>query len=394
MISIGRFGQPSTALSTHKSFDPATTMALDLRTELPRRLRVQREALYTLDELAARTSFSVDALEAFETGGRLPYLHELNELSWALGVDPMVMLSEAGPESDPCRSAARFRSQEGARLHADDRRLLSVASELGRVGGFLWSLVRGDDLPIKVGSTPLKRGTQPWKQGYELGESSRKDLLPSSGPILHLQRALEDLGIHVAWAKFTDPSIDAASLAEDEALPVIVVNARSARLSTAPAHAQNVLRSILAHELCHILHDGNRKRNPLTMVTVAHGQESLDSDKERRANAFAPSFLAPASLLDLSSGYQDVAVELVARWYFTPQGAANHVKNLYGLTPSSRSSLERELRQAPGAIQLSQESLPPARPLMAHGLIERLAREACKAELITQGRLSEIMRMA
>ena len=86
-------------------------------------------------------------------------------------------------------------------------------------------------------------------------------------------------------------------------------------------------RAALAHELCHLLHDGGHRE--LTMVSRLDEQRQRG---EQRANGFAPSFLAPkawASKVDASDP-EKIALELGERWGLSFGGAVWHAKNQIG----------------------------------------------------------------
>src|SRR5208337_1305216 len=91
-------------------------------------------------------------------------------------------------------------------------------------------------------------------------------------------------------------------------------------------------RAILAHEMCHLLYDGGERD-----LTIVSREEGLDaSGTERRANGFAPNFLAPKDWVR-SNGKNAKAIvtELAEQWGLSLEGAAWHAKNL-GLIQESK----------------------------------------------------------
>lgn len=365
-------------------------MPLDITRELPERIRSQREGIgYTPAALAERSELSPEALADFESGRRTPQFHELHRLAWALGLNPMALLDEMAPSQNPRLTPARFRTQADASLAPDDRRLLALAAEVGRVARALWTQVRSHPPRVRVGCTGIQEGKPAWSQGYTLGELARQQLIPGRAPILGLKDAVEDLGVHVAWVRFQDPKVEGACVAEKDALPVILLNIGAPRVKR-----PHTCRAILAHELCHVLHDGNRRSNPITSVSYAHQDEGLLSDQERRANGFAPAFLAPEAFLNLNLAPYELAKNLVHAWYFSLDGAAWHVKNLLRLSAVEKDALLSRLRAGVRTRALDFERPAPEQPWLAGGLVERMAQKACEDGQISEGRLREILEMA
>src|SRR5207249_5663828 len=103
--------------------------------------------------------------------------------------------------------------------------------------------------PIAVLAYP-----EPWTQGYELAFAARQRLVPTQVPLDSVQRTLEDLGVHVALVSFDAHGLEAASLLEPGSAPVILLNKDSTRVRYPLSR-----RAILAHELCHLLHDGGER---------------------------------------------------------------------------------------------------------------------------------------
>lgn len=376
-------------------------MSILIEKELPKRLETQRVGIgYTLDELSKRTSFSVETLRLFELpaseGGRLPMLHELNRLAWALGIDPMVLLDDKKKALDPKRLPARFRAQEGADLSPDDVRLLAMAAEVGRVTAFLWHQLGRGGRTLDISATRIT-DEHAGIQGAHLGAEARltwdepgQDV---RGPILSLKGDLERRGVHVAWVPFSNPRVDGASVVEPKALPVILLNTKSKRILN-PCSA----RMVMAHELCHLLHDGldERKRTPLrSAITLAH-DESQGSREEQRANAFAPAFLAPPRSVRAQAGddLYSIARALVSRWGFTPEAAAWHARVIIGATKEEAQAAHRQLKSQPrGSNSQFTDDRPPRECSLASGLLSTLAQDAQRQGIISQGRLSELLRL-
>jgi Zn-dependent peptidase ImmA (M78 family)/transcriptional regulator with XRE-family HTH domain len=367
-------------------------MSIELKRELPKRLRVQRDGIgYSVAEVAHRSGLSVEEIERFESGSQLPELHQLIRLAETLGVDPMALLSTRQKALDPARLPARFRTQEGADLLPDDVRLLSVAADVGRIGHYLWKLVEPAPPRIQPGYR-APDGGHPGEEGARLGIDARKRLYPQHDPIPNLKAALETCGVHVAWVRFQDKRIEGATLIERDALPVILLN-----LNADKVRKLRSARMVLAHELCHVLHDAeNEKRRLLrSAVTFAHVEAGQGSREEQRANAFAPAFLAPSSWVLDEVGQDPVEIgrALVERWHFSQDAARWHTRVMLGLSMEDANRLLSSLRSVRAKDRELQESRPPPSPQLTDGLVTRLAEAAHRRALISEGRLHEIRRM-
>jgi len=274
---------------------------------------------------------------------------EFEELTRGLAVDSGA-LTRGGARS-PRRSLARFRTAAGQiSLEAADLRLLALAAEAGRIGGFL---ARDLSVPIRLEDArrahPVQEDTPPWKQGYLLGEAARRRLVPTSGPVPELERVLGELGIHVARVTFQADELEAASFWEHGAMPVILVNR-----SSSAARSSLSRRALLAHELCHLLHDSG-EQDLTTQVTWSEGAAGWNEDVEQRARAFAPAFLAPRDEVGhwFRAGEgrsirkpEGKVKALAKRWGFSLKGAVWHAKNCQIIKQSTAEHLVVDLSRA------------------------------------------------
>jgi Zn-dependent peptidase ImmA (M78 family) len=239
---------------------------------------------------------------------------------------------------------------------------------------------------------PVRGNRPPWAQGYELGERARDRLLPGNHPIGSVQAAFESLGIHVALVDFDSHEIDSASLYEASALPTVLLNRQSERVTRELSR-----RAILAHELCHLLHDGG-ERDLLAAISREHDH----ADIERRANGFAPSFLAPKSYVSIGApDPKSKVAELAYTWGFTFEGAAWHAKNLELIGPDDATRLLNE-RRFGATAQPAFEQSPPRRSVqdildtadvspLVHGLVADLTVIAHIEGIISRARAREIL---
>jgi Zn-dependent peptidase ImmA (M78 family) len=250
---------------------------------------------------------------------------ELHRLCQALAVNPGTIFQ--GLEHSPKRSVARFRA---AAIHAQppvNLRLLAVGAEVGRILG---SLVEMMSIPLRIERlrwpVALSDTAPMWRQGYRLGESARSKSGLAQGPTDDLERALMNLGVHVGRARFSSEDLDAASLWEIGSVPVILLNQMSPRVKYLLSR-----RAILAHELCHLLHDAG-EADLTTQVSWA-GRERDDS-VEQRARGFAPAFIAPrdsvrqwARTVLGRTNSRNLVHSLARHWGFSKDGAVWHAKN-------------------------------------------------------------------
>jgi Zn-dependent peptidase ImmA (M78 family) len=208
---------------------------------------------------------------------------------------------------------------------------------------------------------------------------------PDPAPLPSVQQLLEDFGVHVAVVAFEDEMIDAASLYESGAAPVVLLNSASRRVKQPLPR-----RAALAHELCHLLHDGGHRE--LTMVS--RFDEHLDRC-EQRANGFAPSFLASKSWASKvrATDPEAIAIELGEKWGLSFEGAVWHAKNLKLIDPEIAEKLKKQkriIRQEGFEAELPRASFDAKPDAVACGLLSDTAIAAFEAGVISRGRLEEI----
>ena len=355
-----------------------------------------------LEVISARAQLPLSTLQAIEEGKYPLSLVELSHVARAIGADLDQLMRPPGQESDPAQRPVRFRTipdrfpigeQPPIMLHPDDARLLSLASQASRAGAALRTLLNEClGRPISAESTPLAGSGSAWEQGVRLGELARERYFPGRGPISTVQGAMEAMGVHVALVRFHDPEIEGASVFEVGALPVILLN-RSAE----GVQDRWRRRTLIAHEFCHILHDITDQ--PVETMVSHRGANRLE---EQRANAFAPSFLAPPSWVKKQGDdLHRLVRRLVEKWSFTVEGACWHAKNILGATHEETVSAIESLRPRLRRIEVQEESsLRPHRlpwldtelqaSELVEGLIADLAWRAWQAGHISLARAQEI----
>lgn len=368
-------------------------------------LRERREAFGSgLQEAAGWCGVSPGRLEEIETKDDLSAA-DFERICRGLAISPAALLSGRG--NSPTRGVARFRSalDDPSILTPTDLRIIASASELGLA---LAELLRrpggGASFDRYRDFRGLSAGLQPWEQGYRLGETARTLMVPLDGPILNLELTLTELGVHVARARFSTPSIEAAGVWESGAVPVILLNSSATRVEYSLSR-----RAILAHELCHLLHDGG-EADIATRVTCAMGIGDYQEAIEQRARGFAPAFLSPttqvhqwAATAELPENPSDLVRVLASHWGLSFEGAIWHAKNCGLIQPGIADELVATgFRVDLPADRFESRAVhPPGRgshpelredltPLM-DGLAAGLVFEALEDSAISLGRARELL---
>jgi Zn-dependent peptidase ImmA (M78 family) len=322
-----------------------------------------------------------------------------------LAISPTALLH--GDGNTPTRSVARFRSalEDSSILTPTDLRLLATASEIGRTLAGI-QIARGKK-PLFDQYRDIQRPSQrlqPWEDGYDLGEAARTRLIPLDGPISEFEIALTQLGVHIARTQFSNVSIEAASIWESGAIPLILLNTGATRVKYSLSR-----RAILAHELCHLLHDGGESEIA-TRVTCAMGACNWQESVERRARGFAPAFLAPrrqvrewANSTSLPKDPAGLIYHLAAYWGLSFEGAIWHAKNCALIQSDTAEDLaangiqpvmpmdEFEIEKIDPLVLSDypelQENLAP----LMEGLAAKVVVEALEESVISFGRAKELL---
>lgn len=298
-------------------------------TDIIKNLFQRAEALGLERDLPRLSGLDDDRIDAIRSGEPAS-TSEFEMICRALAVDSGAMYR--GDAGSPNRSPVRFRTATAINNPSPtDVRLLALAAEQGRILSRLMAL-----LGREVGLSRHKRAVgigegDIWRQGYELGEAARAVLAPDDNPISDLPGLLNDAGVHVAQVDMTSKEIDAASVWEPAAVPIIMVNANSHVLDH-----PGVFHATLAHELCHLLHDAGERDLTTNVSWGAEGTGNYHDNLEVRARAFAPAFLAPRGNLrnwydalpaNLKKNAIKMVKSLAETWGFSFEGAAWHAKN-------------------------------------------------------------------
>jgi len=314
--------------------------------ELRHRLKRRRADMSgRLEDVARWSGLSVERLRDIEDGPGPFNVNEFEQICRGLAVSPGAMYRSE--EKTPALSVLRFRSalEETGPLNFRDLRLLTSIACFGRTLGDLANLSRYPIPFTKFRETiGVDSRLELWEQGYRLGEAARERLGIPAGPLESVEGILKELGVHVARIKLDNSTIEAASLWEPGAVPIILLNTKVSRV-----HYGLARRAILAHELCHLLHDTGEE-NLTTYVSSAEGDGNYSTDIERRARAFAPAFIAPRDQtrrrlqkkkrirLDNKKLVRSIAKD----WGFSWEGAAWHARNCNYIGPEKAKQLSSQ----------------------------------------------------
>ena len=368
------------------------------------RLRQRRtEFGATREEVARWAEVDPERLAEIERGSALRSW-EFDAICRALAVDSGALAH--GLDRTPKRSVARFKAARWIQPTPDDLRTLSLAAELGRIGGFL---AHGVERPARLADLrspePIGDQAELWRQGYLLGERARRAMAPQPGPIHNLERLLAEWGVHVGRVEFASGELDAASLWEKGSLPIVLLNTKSNRSRSSLSR-----RAVLAHELCHLLHDSG-EYDLTTQISWGESTSNHRDLVEKRARAFAPAFLAPREEVKywFTGGEgrrfkrpESKVVRLAERWGFSLRGAVWHAKNCGIVPPAAADELnlrwpDQEHRWSDRFEQDASEPARPPEPLpyasasISKGLLSNLVAEATATSLISEGRAREIL---
>lgn len=355
------------------------------------RVRERRESLgLALESAAAVSDLSAPRWSAIE-GGDAPTVWELRVIAGALAVEPNTLRVGSGA-ADIRWSGARFRAPQGIEhLSGGDVRTLAKVAEAARVHAWLrGALAMPASRVESCRSVEAVKG-KPWEHGYRLGKTARELLHPKHEAIGSMAALCEALGVLVVFVRFDASDVEGASLFERGASPAILLNVQSSRVAHRLAR-----RAVIAHELCHLLHDSTIERDLVTLVSRSHDTAPV----EQRANGFAPSFIAPKHWVKVSSRATAAAkIEAIGEtWGLSFEGAAWHAKNLRLVSPKAAATVRGAIVQTafeedveridPGTIGIDVEP-----SYLGRSALGDLAVRAAAKDVISTARASEILTM-
>lgn len=196
-----------------------------------------------------------------------------------------------------------------------------------------WSMLADNPQPLQVGESP-------WTDGYRLAKEwkGKADIRHNRDGSVDIEEHIDRLGVSVTDIELDDPTTAGLAVLPVEGIPQIFVNRTNPRC-TFPSGK----RFILAHELCHLLHDRAHGRN-LAMISGPWAPQEL----EKRADAFAAALLMPPDLLHKGLEEEkvleyDTLLAFAKRLRVSTNALAHHLENCGLITEENRDVLLDQL---------------------------------------------------
>jgi Zn-dependent peptidase ImmA (M78 family) len=237
--------------------------------------------------------------------------------------------------SGSCEAAVMFGSASPTLKDTD---VLALATHLVKSSGkrpsAKWTALMRDPQPLRAAESP-------WSDGYRLAQewAERAGIRHKRDGSVDVEEHLERLGVGVADIELEDVGTAGLAVYPDQGAPRIFANTRNPRCQFPSGK-----RFLLAHELCHLLHDRAHGQN-LAMISGPWAPKEL----EQRANAFAAALLMPPDLLkrDLYGRGDDLdfssLLALAKRLHVSPDALAHHLENCALITETTRDVLLAQL---------------------------------------------------
>jgi Zn-dependent peptidase ImmA (M78 family) len=188
-----------------------------------------------------------------------------------------------------------------------------------------------------IDPAPWRGGSEAWREGYRLAEEwaehAKLKGTPRGG--VDIDQHLRELGVHVHNIDLEDRGVAGLAVMPENGTPRVFVNTKHAKCQYRTGR-----RFVLAHELCHLLHDREQGAG-LAMISGPWAPLEL----EQRANAFAAALLMPDSLLQstevacVGSIRLEELVALAKRINVSPDALAHHLANLEYIDDCNRDEL-------------------------------------------------------
>jgi Zn-dependent peptidase ImmA (M78 family)/DNA-binding XRE family transcriptional regulator len=353
--------------------------------KLGERLKLARETANITQDVAAKAAgVARTTLVSIEKGQRAARLEEIQELTRLYGISANSLLRREAvhvdlvPRFRSLPEAASTGSEQAARMLSD---LVRAEVELENILGI-----------EKPYNYPAEKTILPGdvrKQAEQDAQSLRNWMGIGEGPIQNLFSLLEiQLGVRV-YSRKLDPKVSGL-FAYDEAIGAcILINS---------SHRED--RKILtgAHELGHFM--GTRRQ-----AEIYQDQKQENSREERYANAFASAFLMPAraameKFKDLTLGSTHLTrrhIILLANFFGVSRQAMVLRLEELGLTKKGTwdwfmdngSITDEQVRQVLGSGAKERVPLDGAQS----SRLFLLAIEAWKKDLISEGQMSEMLKL-
>ncbi len=238
-----------------------------------------------------------------------------------------------------CEAAVMFGSASPTLTESD---VLLIATRLVRSSGkkppTKWTALANEPQPLQAGESP-------WTDGYRLAQEwrAKAGMRHKRDGAVDVEEHLESLGVTFEDIELDEATTAGLAVQPEQGAPHIFVNRRNPCCEFPSGK-----RFILAHELCHLLHDRAHGRN-LAMISGPWAPRDL----EKRANAFAAALLMPPELLkkglhsDDDLEFEGLLV-LAKRLHVSTDALAHHLANCNLISEATRDVLLAQLvnRQA------------------------------------------------
>lgn len=274
----------------------------------PSKVTLARELRgYSKKALAEKVQKTPSAITQIENGKMRPDIDTFTSIAMALAVKPS-FFSDVSVTPEACLAECNFRSK---RVATQGLKKQSIA--YGRLVLQLFNFLEGLGVNFPKPNVP-KYGNVPLGQLERISGLVRDHWELGIIPLPTLMNVLEEHGVFVILLDANSSDLDAYSTYID-GRPCVMVDYNK------PASRQQF---DLAHELGHlVLHEDS---------------EANLVNKEREANWFAGSFLAPAELFKQECPrrwHYGAYLELKQRWYMSIQACMYRAKQLHIMTESS-----------------------------------------------------------
>ncbi len=233
-----------------------------------------------------------------------------------------------------CEAAVMFGAASPTLTESD---VLTIATHLVKSSGkrpsSKWTALANEPQPLRAGESP-------WTDGYRLAQEwrAKAGIRHKHDGAVDVEEHLERLGVTFADIELDDVATAGLAVQPEPGAPYIFVNRRNPRCEFPSGK-----RFILAHELCHLLHDRAHGRN-LAIISGPWAPRDL----EKRANAFAAALLMPPELLKKGLHRDDDLnfeglLALAKRLHVSTDALAHHLANCGLITEATRDILLDQL---------------------------------------------------
>ena len=199
-----------------------------------------------------------------------------------------------------------------------------------------------------------------WSDGYRLAQewAAATGVGQGSEGFVDVEKQLSGLGVRLTDIELTDEGTAGLAVQPEGGAPHIFVNRRNPKCQFPSGR-----RFVLAHELCHLLHD-RAQGHSLAMISGPWAPREL----EQRANAFAAALLMPSDLLQQAfSGSEeqftfDLLLGLAQKLKVSTDALAHHMENAGLIDETTRDGLLAQVINRPEASRKPKRSSSESSP--------------------------------